>query len=497
MMSGSAASANVAVSIRIRTLNLSIQGVDSHAAWLSTNIQVVFRKQANARLYSSRASLLEEQSVDTIASRTVLHWLVVLIAAALLTATASAQETAERSGTTLRIEDAARVIQLQQILERRELEESDVRITDFEGRVIRRDVLTLEPAPEATTQHEPLQRLENQFIVRPAETLTMRLTTEQMDLPGGVAVTRPDDSVSEEPEGWFHPTLAASPTPAVWDERLRRYRMRLSLGLRSENLPSNASLQQPVTVQFGYRGLIADPFDAVTIEHAGVENEVHLEFLFLPTAEQPVLELRSAITDIDFQIEAMPRIELRPVRDSMMGLGLDEVQVRVLRLLPHGAPANDQGNLTATVEITTGSAVPEPSELVFREGETQTTFRLRSQGLDDATIRVTAGAHSDSRVIQQQFPTGPLLATLIGGVIGGFSRRFARNANGGSTVARIVEGLAVAVIAYVAGVLGVGYLGMPAVIVGTEAGAFLTGALTGFVGVTVIEALSKRLSLGR
>ena len=433
--------------------------------------------------------------MDTIASRLV-HGLIALMTAALVASPASAQETRELSGTTMRVEDAARIIQLQQILERRELEENDVKITDFEGRAIRRDLPTLESAPETATRTEAPGRLENQFIVRPAETLTLRLTTEQVDLPGGVAVTRTDDSESDEPEGWFHPTLAASPTPAVWDGALRRYRMRLSLGLRGENLPSNASLQQPVTVQFGYRGLIADPFDAITIEHAGVENEVHLEFLFLPTGAQPVLELRSAITDIDFQIEAMPRIELRPVRDSMMGLGLDEVQVRVLRLQPHGAPANDQTNLTATVEVTTGSAVPEPSELIFREGESQAVFRLRSQGLDDATIRVTAGAHSDTRIIQQRFPTGPLLATLIGGVVGGFSRRFVRNANEGSTKARILEGLAVAVIAYVAGVLGVGYLGLPSALVGTEAGAFLTGALTGFAGVTVIEVLSKRLSPG-
>ena len=89
-----------------------------------------------------------------------------------------------------------------------------------------------------------------------------------------------------------------------------------------------------------------------------------------------------------------------------------------------------------------------------------------------------------------------MLAALIGGAVGGFSRRFSRNASGGTGLARIAEGLAVAIIAYVAGVLGVGYLGLPVAVVSTEAGAFLTGALTGFAGVTVIELLSKRLAPG-
>lgn len=143
--------------------------------------------------------------------------------------------------------------------------------------------------------------------------------------------------------------------------------------------------------------------------------------------------------------------------------------------------------------MTSGSAVPEPSELVFREGETQTSFNLRSQGLEDVPICVTAGAHSDIRTTKQSFPVGPLLATLIGGIVGGFSRRFTPNASEVSTGPRIAERLAVTVIAYVAGVLGVGTHGLPAMVVATEAGAFLTGAISGFIGVSVIEALSKRL----
>lgn len=415
-----------------------------------------------------------------------------VVMAALIAITVPAEETRELSNQALTISAPAITTQFQQLLERRDFEGREVEITDFQGRTIIRDARSPElPAQEALPTLNTT-RPKSQLIVRPAGTVTLPLTSEPMDLPGGVAVTRSDETDSAESEGWFQPTLEASPVPAVWDGALGRYRMRLSLGLRGDNLPVGATLEQPVTVQFSFRGLNADPFEAVTLEQTGIENEQHLEFLFLPTTEQPVLELRSAITDIDYPIEAMPRIALRPVNDSMVGLGLGETQVRVVRLQPDGTEANVLNNQRATVEVTSGGATPEPSFLNFQQGDTH--FTLRSRGLEDVTVRVTAGAHSDTVTIPQRFPTTPVLAALLGGAVGGFSRRFSRNASGGSGGARVAEGLAVAIIAYVAGVLGVGYLGLPAAVVGTEAGAFLTGALTGFAGVTVIEMLGKRLS---
>ncbi len=414
------------------------------------------------------------------------------IAVATLSINVAAEETRELSSQALTISAPAVTTQFQQLLERRDFGDRPIEITDFQGRTLIRDAQTPELQAREALPTLNATRTASQLIVRPTGTVTVRLTSEPIDLPGGVAVTRFDEAASAVSEGWFQPTLEASPVPAVWDNSLGRYRMRLSLGLRGDNLPAGATLQQPVTVQFGFRGLNADPFEAVTLERAGIENEIHLEFLFLPTTEQPVLELRSAITDIDYPIEAMPRIALRPVNDSMVGLGLGETQVRVVRLQPDGTEANVLTNQRATVEVTSGGAIPEPSLLNFQEGDTH--FTLHSRGLEDVTVRVTAGAHSDTVTIPQRFPTTPVLAALLGGAIGGFSRRFSRGASGGSGVTRVAEGLAVAIIAYVAGVLGVGYLGLPAAVVGTEAGAFLTGALTGFAGVTVIEMLGKRLT---
>lgn len=420
----------------------------------------------------------------------VIGWVVM---AAFMAITVPAEETREHSNQALTISAPAITTQFQHLLERRDFGGREVEITDLQGRTLIRSTQSPELQAREALPTLDAAHLESQVIVRPAGTVSLRLTPEPMDLPGGVAVTRFDEATAAASEGWFQPTLEASPVPAVWDNALGRYRMRLSLGLRGDNLPEGATLQQPVTVQFGFRGLNADPFEAVTLEQTGIANEKHLEFLFLPTTEKPVLELRSAITDIDYPIEAMPRIALRPVNDSMVGLGLGETLVRVVRLQPDGTEANVLNNLRATIEVIAGGAIPEPSVLTFQDDDTG--FMLRSRGLEDVTVRVTAGAHSDTITIPQRFPTTPVLAALLGGAVGGFSRRFSRNASGGSAGARIAEGLAVAIIAYVAGVLGVSYLGLPVAVVSTEAGAFLTGALSGFAGVTVIELLSKRLAL--
>jgi len=245
-------------------------------------------------------------------------------------------------------------------------------------------------------------------------------------------------------------------------------------------------------VHMSFNGLVADPFGPIHLEQVGVAHEKHLLFNFLPTTDQPVLEMRSAVSDINFEIDVPPRIEVRPVRETITGFGLDQVEIRVVRLEPHGAPDPVHENLIANIQVR-GPGRPEPSSVVFRPGESQSSFMLRSGGLDDITVSVAAGAHSDSRTLEQLFPTWPLIAVLIGGAIGGFSRRFVKSAPRVKSGMRIVEGLMVAVVAFVAGVLGVGYLNLPAGVVATEGGAFLTGALTGFAGVSAYESLQKRL----
>ena len=85
---------------------------------------------------------------------------------------------------------------------------------------------------------------------------------------------------------------------------------------------------------------------------------------------------------------------------------------------------------------------------------------------------------------------------LLGGALGGFARQFVKGARRSSRRRRTLEGVVVGLVAFLAGVLGVGYFELPSGVVATEAGAFLTGAIAGFAGVSVLEFIAKRKAQG-
>ena len=74
-----------------------------------------------------------------------------------------------------------------------------------------------------------------------------------------------------------------------------------------------------------------------------------------------------------------------------------------------------------------------------------------------ARIRASAGGLADEGGVQQRFPYLPVGASL----------------------------------------LGILQLGVPPAIAATEAGAFVTGVITGFLGVSIIESLTSRLGAVR
>ena len=54
-----------------------------------------------------------------------------------------------------------------------------------------------------------------------------------------------------------------------------------------------------------------------------------------------------------------------------------------------------------------------------------------------------------------------------------------------------------AIVGYAVSVLGILQLGVPPAIAATEAGAFVTGVITGFLGVSIIESLTSHLGTAR
>ena len=367
---------------------------------------------------------------------------------------------------------------------------AELRISDFAGKD-----LTAELKPEGGAGRVAVTLGEaRQFVVKPKEIATLvAARSEKMVLPGGVVVPLTSDGIGDEAKSaWFRLTFEASPLPAVWDTHVMGYITRLTFGLRRPpNLPESIAPAAPVVVKLGFEGMTAEEVPPLTIEAPGLENEKTIELKFQPRTANPKILVRSTISDVNLELKALARLEVRPMQREMLGLGLEAVEVVVTKVLAHGELQAVERTVPLVIE-TSGRARAEPANVAFGAGEAMARFQLRSAGVGPVAIVASANGLMGSAEIQQRFPTGPLVATLMGAALGGFARRFVKGARKKQAARRVIEGAVVGVVAFVAAVLGVGYLNLPPAIVATEAGAFLVGALAGFAGVTVFERLAKR-----
>jgi hypothetical protein len=373
------------------------------------------------------------------------------------------------------------------------LKEPGAHLTDLGGHDVSAE---LQPRREGDTVSVSLAH-PGPFIVKSREVGHVAADgSHKLTLPGGVVmplVAAADGSGHPPSMTWFRPTLLPSPMPAVWDESSGEYVTRLTFGLeRKSDAPVTLALEQPVMFKLGYEGLTARDLEPVVIDGSGLDHEKTIELRFLPRTPHPTLLVRSSITDTNVELQALPRLELRPVQAKILGFGLGLTDILVEQVQPDGERLPATREVMVGLEIN-GRATPEPREVTFKAGAADALFKLRSAGLGPVTVRASANGIGGRTSIDQQFPYGPLVSALLGGTLGGLCRRFVRGARRKSSPRLVVEGLLVGSIAFVAGVLGVGYLGLPAAVVATEAGAFLTGALTGFGGVTGLEMMTKKL----
>jgi hypothetical protein len=336
------------------------------------------------------------------------------------------------------------------------------------------------------------------FIAKPKRLSTLTLADgERTVLPGGfVMPLAANNAGAEAPKlVWFRITVSASPLPAPWSEARQSYDTALSFGLKAPaNSPEGLEPPGGVMIRLALENATAEEVLPIRLDRPGIEHEKTIPLRFRPTSDSPQLLVRSTISDVNLALRAQPRLEVRPVQSEVLGLGLAPVEVNVQQVSPDGAglPAREATPLLLQVSR---AAKLEPSAPTLGPGESRTVFSLRSGGVGPVRIQAKAGSYVGAATVQQKFPVTPLAAALLGGALGGFARRFVKGARRAAGARRILEGLVVSCIAFVAGVLGVNYFAaLPSGIVTTEAGSFLTGALSGFVGVLVLEGLSANKS---
>lgn len=335
-------------------------------------------------------------------------------------------------------------------------------------------------------------------VVKPTAVSTERMQRGLQWLPGACVVAPAGGG-----ERTVFSTYADFPTvPVVWDTNVDAYRFLGNIGVaRDGDTQAAGPIGRSAMVKMSFVGVSSVGLVELEVAGLGIDGEKTVERTFVRTdVPNPTLVVRSSLAaEQPYALDVQPRVELTPRRNPILGLGLDEIVVVAECVQAHGAPVALNAASPITVVCSSGREGGVDG-LRVSAAEPQAVFRFRSAWIGPArivaTVRTPEGAILGSVSIQQSMPWAQLIVAIAGGALGGYTRRFVRGARRRQAGRRVVEGTIVGLVAFLAGVLGVGFFSLPAVIVATVAGAFLTGVFAGFVGVSLLEKLPRSGAAG-
>ena len=295
--------------------------------------------------------------------------------------------------------------------------------------------------------------------------------------------------------------IEALQSPLRWSDAARAYVTTLAVGLDFPEHPEIGQLPVPVTFTLIGRNAAASknevfvrkagpPYEQVqlTVSDARAEASV--------VARHPLVKDKPLTLDCAIELGALT-VDLK--ESTIAGFGLGSTPLTVRRLAKDQTEIADTTSLEVVLSLSTDSKGKlESGMLTIPANASKVETELRSVGVGEAVILASVGGVTGkSNIVKYYFPIGLMVATLLGGPLGGAGRymRQRKTKTAKTSAGRwVLEGTLCGVLIVAAALAGIVIFALPPMLLATELGVFLTAALAGYGGAPILDKLMNRFA---
>jgi hypothetical protein len=292
--------------------------------------------------------------------------------------------------------------------------------------------------------------------------------------------------------------LRPAVVPLTWNDQVRAYTTELFVGYEFED-GREVTLPVPRTVTFFAEGANARiQADTVTVRKSGgsgyervvlstgqIEGDTHF------TARvSAVDEMKSSVAVL--REPGALNLSLPSTDLPAFGVGSGVLTVSLLARdgFPFATPKPFEVQLTSR-------GLRQPAMVVGEPGKSSASVDVRTVGFGAGQVLAQSGSFQATLPIRLVFPVATIVAALLGGGLGGLARFLRNRRKGGPLLARrVIEGMLVGLILVGAVWAGLVAIDMSTGALGTPFGAFVLGALSGYLGCVVLDGVAKKTFRG-
>ncbi|MCX6928098.1 MAG: hypothetical protein NT154_33535 [Verrucomicrobia bacterium] len=294
--------------------------------------------------------------------------------------------------------------------------------------------------------------------------------------------------------------LEALESPVRWSAAARAYVTTLAVGLDFPEHPEIGQLPVPVTFALIGRNATASR-NEVSVRKAGPPYEQVQLTVSDARADASVTAHHPLVKDKPLTLDCAIELDTLTVdaKESMIaGFGLGSTPLTVRRIAKDQSEIADATSLEVVVSFASGKGKLESGTLTIPPNASKVETELRSVGVGQTVVAASVGGViGKSRIIKYYVPIGLIVATLLGGPLGGAARYIWQRKNKTTKAFAgrfILGGTLCGVLIVAAALAGIVIFALPPTVLATELGVFLTAALAGYSGAPVLEKLMNHFA---